>query len=156
MKDNEQLLIQISTRPFPPYTYVGGPRTPIPATEGQVVELKVDSQRAVEIEIKAESPAVFRFTAQFRAPGHDFVDFASAKDSSHVSKSTYDIELDAPIQPHTRLRIYFLVDGPSNHPYRIRVQCSQGGLPVGHPITCEGAIGPDGKIVFATAEATFI
>jgi hypothetical protein len=121
-----------------------------------MAELKIDPQRAVDIEIKAESPAVFRFTAQFRAPGHDFVDFASAKDSTHVSKSTYAIELRAPIQPHTHLRIYFLVDGPSNHPYKIRVQCSQGGLPLGDPIMCEGAIGPDGKIVFATVEATFV
>jgi hypothetical protein len=123
---------------------------------GQVAELKIDNQRPVDIEIKAESPAVFRFTAQFRAPGHDYVDFASAKDSTHVSKSTYDIELHAPIQPHTHLRIYFLVDGPSNHPYKIRVQCSQDGLPLGHPIMCEGVIGPDGKIVFTTVEATFI
>jgi hypothetical protein len=121
-----------------------------------MAELKIDRQRPVEIEIKAESPAVFIFTAQYRVPGHGYVDFASAKDSVHVSKSTYTIELRAPIEPYTDLRIYFLVDGPANHPYRIRVQCSQAGLPLGHPILCEGAIDAAGKIVFTTAEATFI
>jgi hypothetical protein len=119
-------------------------------------EIRIDPQSPVEIAIKAETPAVFRFTAQFRAPGQDYVDFASARDSSHVSQSAYSIQLNAPIRPYTDLRVYFLVDGPTNHPYRIRVQCSQGGSPVGAPIICEGTIGKDGKIVFATAEGTFV
>jgi hypothetical protein len=121
-----------------------------------MAELKIDPQRPVDIEIRAESPAVFRFTAQYRVPGHDYVDFASAKDSIHVSKSTYVIELAAPIEPYTDMRIVFLVDGPSKHPYRIRVQCSQDGQPLGEPIVRLGVIGPDGKIAFTTAAATFI
>ena len=121
-----------------------------------MAELKIDPQRAVEIEIKAESPAVFRFIAQFREPDKDYVDFASTKESTHLSKSTYLVELHSPIKPYTDLRIYFLIDGPANHPYRIAIQCSQGSLPLGHPIICEGAIGQDGKIIFVTAEATFI
>ena len=121
-----------------------------------MTELKIDPLRPVEIEIRAESPAVFRFTAQYRAPGHDYVDFASAKDSAHVSKSTYIIELAPPIQPYTDLKIVFLIDGPSRHPYRIRVQCSQDGRPLGGPIVRLGVIGADGKIAFAIAEATFI
>jgi hypothetical protein len=125
-------------------------------TEVQLVELKIDPKRAVDIEIKAESPAVFRFTAQYRAPGHGYITFATAAEVSHASKSTYNLELKAPVTPYTDLRIYFLVDGPSNHPFKIRVQCSQGGLPLGHPILCEGAIDQDGKIVIETAQATFI
>jgi hypothetical protein len=110
----------------------------------------------VEIELGAEAPAIFRFTAQYRVPGRDYVDFASARDSTQVGQGTYRTELDAPIASHTDLRIYFLVDAPANHRYRITVQCSQRGKPLGNPITCEGTIGGDGKIVFATAEATFV
>jgi hypothetical protein len=110
----------------------------------------------VEIQLSAESPAVFRFTAQYRVPGRDYLDFASARDSTQVGRGTYRIELDAPITPHTDLRIYFLVDAPANHRYRIAIQCSQRGNPLGTPLVCEGTIGIDGKIVFATAEATFV
>lgn len=121
-----------------------------------MAELKIDPQRAVEIEIRGESPAVFRFIAQFRAPGKDYVDFASTKESTHLSKGTYLVELHPPIKPFTDLRIYFLVDGPANHAYRISIQCSQTALPLGKAIICEGVIGQDGKIIFVTAEATFI
>ena len=110
----------------------------------------------MEIEVKAETPAVFRFTAQSRVPGHDYVDFASSSDVGLVSQSAYSIELPAPISPYTDLRINFLIDGPTNHPYRVRTQCSQGGAALGAPIICRGTIGKEGKIVFATAEATFV
>ncbi len=121
-----------------------------------MTDFRVDPQSPVEIEISSKSPAVFRFTAQYRVPGHDYVNFASARDSTRVSQSKYKTELQAPIASHTDLRIYFLVDGPANHDYRIAVQCSQRGKPLGEPLTCEGTIGDDGKIVFATAEATFV
>ena len=121
-----------------------------------MAEIRIDPQSPVEIDVKAETPAVFRFIAQFRAPGHDYVDFASASDSGYVSRSAYSIALPPPIRPYTDLRIYFLVDGPTNHTYRIRVQCAQAGAARGPPIICEGTIGKDGKIVFETAEATFV
>ena len=121
-----------------------------------MTEFRVDPQSPVEIEVKAGSPVVFRFTAQYRVPGRDYVNFASARDSTHVSQSTYRTELRAPIASHTDLRIYFLVDGPANHSYRIAVQCSQRGKPLGKPLICKGTIANDGQIVFATAEATFV
>jgi hypothetical protein len=110
----------------------------------------------VEIELSAASPAVFRFTGQYRVPGRDYVDFASARDSTRVNEGTYRTELDSPIASHTDLRIYFLVDAPANHNYRITVQCSQHEKSLGKPIIREGTIGNDGKIVFAIVEATFV
>lgn len=121
-----------------------------------MTEFRIDLQIPVEIEVSARSPAVFRFTAQYRAPKRDYVNFASARDSTRVSQSTYRTKLPAPIAPHTDLRIYFLVDGPANHAYRIAVECSQRGKSLGKPVICEGMIGNDGQIVFATAEATFV
>src|SRR5215210_153334 len=121
-----------------------------------MTEFRVDPQSPVEIEVSARSPAVFRFTAQYRVPGSDYVNFASARDATHVGQSTYRTHLEAPIASHTDLRIYFLVDGPANHAYHIAIQCSQHGKPLGKPLTCEGMIGNDGQIVFATAEATFL
>ena len=121
-----------------------------------MTEFRIDPRNPVEIELSSKSPAVFRFTAQFRTPGHDYINFASARDSKRVSQSTYRTELPAPIESHTALRVYLLVDGPANHRYRIAVNCSQRGKSLGAPITCEGTIGNDGQIVFATAEATFV
>ncbi|HEY1952666.1 MAG TPA: hypothetical protein VGG76_07655 [Gemmatimonadaceae bacterium] len=121
-----------------------------------MAELKIDPQRPIDIDIRAESPEVFSFTAQYRAPGHDYVDFASPKDAVRANHSSFTIELDAPIKRYTDLRIYFLVGGPSSHPFRIIVQCSQNGHALGQPIVCAGTIAADGKIAFKTAEATFI
>ncbi len=121
-----------------------------------MIEFRIDPLSPVEIEVRAESPAVFRFTAQYRVPGRDYVDFATAKSSTRVGESTYRTELRAPIHPYTDLRIYFLVDGPANHATRIAVQCSQRGKPLGKPIICGGTIGNEGKIVFANAQATLI
>ena len=121
-----------------------------------MTEFRVDPKNPVEIELTVESPAVFRFTAQYRVPGSDYVDFASARDSTRVSEGTYRTELNAPIASHTDLRIYFLVDAPANHRYRIAIECSQRGKPLGTPLVSEGTIGNDGKVVFATAEATFV
>jgi len=121
-----------------------------------MTEFRIDPQSPVEIEVRAESPAVFRFTAQYRVPGRDYVDFATAKGSTRVDEGAYRTALRAPIASYTDLRIYFLVDGPAKHATRIAVQCSQRGNSLGKPIICEGTIGADGKIVFATAEATFV
>lgn len=121
-----------------------------------MVEIKMDPFKPVDIEISAETPAVFRFIAQKRVPGRDFVEFATSADWGRENLSRYSFELLPPIKSYTDLRIYFLMDGASNHPTRISVAFSQSGKPLGDPIVCEGKIGGDDSVVFAKAEATLV
>lgn len=121
-----------------------------------MADISIDGALPVDIEIQAETVAVFRYTAQYRVPGGDYIDFATAKDSSLVSRSAYRLRLNPPVASYTDLRIYFLIDGPAERPYRIDVTLSQNGQAVGQPIVCSGQIGGDGKMVFDTAEATLV
>jgi hypothetical protein len=121
-----------------------------------MAEYKMDPLKPVDIEIKAETPAIFRFIAQKRVPGRDFRDFATSGDWGRESLSRYSFELLPPILTYTDLRIYFLMDGAANHPTRIRVTFSQSGQLLGAPITCEGTIGGDDSVVFTKAEATLV
>ena len=116
----------------------------------------MDPLVAVDIEIKADTPSVFRFIAQKRVPGRDFREFATSRDWGHESQSRYSFELLPPIRTYTDLRIYFLMDGAAGRPTRISVSISQNGQPLGEAIRCEGRIGSDGGLVFRTAEATLI
>lgn len=125
---------------FPDSPPLEGDRALIFPGEVSLTEFRIDPLSPVKIEVRAESPAVFRFTAQYRVPGRDYMDFASARDSTHVGQSAYRTELPPPIQSYTDLRIYFLIDGAARHAYRIAVQCAQRGKPVGKPIICEGTI----------------
>ena len=110
----------------------------------------------VDIEIRAETPSVFRFIAQKRIPGRDFRDFASSSDWGRESQSRYSFELLPPIRTYTDLRFYFLVDGAADRPTRLIVSLSQNGQPLGDEIICKGRIDSDGGVVFSTAEATLI
>jgi len=121
-----------------------------------MAQYRMDPLVAVDIDIRAETPLVFRFTAQKRVPGRAYREFASSKDWGHESLSRYSFELLPPIRTYTDLRIYFLIDAPAARPTRITVGCSQNGQPLGPPIVCEGKIGSDGSLVFLTAEATLI
>ena len=121
-----------------------------------MAEFKMDPLKPVDIEIKADTPAVFRFIAQKRVPGRDFRDFATSGDWGRESLSRYSFELLPPIKTYTDLRIYFLMDGAANHPTRIRVAFSQDGKALGAPVICEGAIGGDDSVVFTKAEATLV
>ena len=116
----------------------------------------MDPLESVDIEIKADTPAVFRFIAQKRVPGRDFRDFATSGDWGRESLSRYSFELLPPVRPFTDLRFYFLMDGASNHPVRIKVAFSQNGKLLGTPIVCEGVIGGDDSVVFGKAEATLL
>jgi hypothetical protein len=119
-----------------------------------MAEYKMDPLESVDIEIKADTPAVFRFIAQKRVPGRDFRDFATSGDWGRESLSRYSFELLPPVRTYTDLRFYFLMDGASNHPTRIRVSFTQNGKLLGPPVVCEGDIGGDDSVVFAKAEAT--
>lgn len=110
----------------------------------------------VDIEIRADTPSVFRFIAQKRVPGRAFREFATSKDWGRESLSRYSFELLPPIRTYTDLRCYFLVDAPAARPTRIVVTFSQNGQPLGEPIACEGKIGNDGSLTFLMAEATLI
>lgn len=121
-----------------------------------MAEYKMDPHESINIEIKAETQAVFRFIAQKRVAGRDFREFATSGDWGRESLGAYNFELRPPVVSDTHLRIYFLMDGAANHPTRIKVLVSQDGKPLGEPITCEGKIGGDDSVVFATAEATLL
>jgi hypothetical protein len=121
-----------------------------------MAEYEMDPLEPVDIEINAETPAVFRFIAQKRTPGRDFRNFATSGDWGRESLSRYSFELLPPVRSYTDLRIYFLMDGAGNHPTRIKVAFSQNGNPLGEPIVCEGKLGPDDSVEFVTAEATLI
>ena len=110
----------------------------------------------VEIEIRADTPSVFRFIAQKRVPGRDFRDFASSRDWGRESQDRYSFELLPPVRTYTDLRIYFLVDGAADRPTRIVVSLSQNSQWLGDSIVCKGRIASDGGVVFSTAEATLI
>jgi hypothetical protein len=155
MKDNVHLLTRNRHFNDRPDSYFGQ-LTTCPIVEGGMPELKTNLEIPVDIEITGETPGVFSFTAQYRIPGYDYVDFATAKDSVHVGQSVFRTQLHAPLKSYTDLRIYFLIDGQAKHAYRVKVQCSQAGAALGPPIVCKGKIGDGGKIVFETAEATFV
>lgn len=121
-----------------------------------MAEYKMDPLEAVDIEIRADTPAVFRFIAQRRIPGRDFSEFATSKDWGHESLSKYSLQLLPPVRSYTDLRIYILMDGASNHRTRIRIALSQHGFLLGDPIICEGKIGRDDSVEFMTAEATLV
>jgi len=121
-----------------------------------MTQFRMDPLVAVDIEIKGDTPSVFRFIAQKRVPGREFRDFASSADWGRESQSRYSFELLPPIRTYTDLRIYFLMDGAAGRPTRITVVFSQNGVPLGEAIVCEGKIGSDGGLVFRTAEATLI
>lgn len=121
-----------------------------------MAEIKMDPGKPVDIEIKADTPAVFRFIAQKRVPGRDFRDFATSGDWGRESLSRYSFELLPPIRTFTDLRIYFLMDGAANHPTRISVSFSQNGRLLAPPIVCEGEIGGDDSVIFTKAEATLV
>lgn len=121
-----------------------------------MAEFKMDPLKPVDIEIRADTPAVFRFIAQKRVPGRDFREFATSADWGRENLSRYSFELLPPIRPYTDLRIYFLMDGASNHPTRIKVAFSQSGKLLGDPVICEGMIGGDDSVVFAKAEGTLL
>lgn len=116
----------------------------------------MDPLESVDIEIRADTPSVFRFIAQKRIPGREFREFASSADWGHESLSRYWFELLPPVRSHTDLRIYFLMDSPAANPTHINVSFSQHGRSLGDPVSCEGATGSDGETVFATAEATLV
>jgi hypothetical protein len=121
-----------------------------------MTQYRMDPLVAVDIEIRGDTPSVFRFIAQKRVPGRDFRDFASSADWGRESQSRYSFELLPPIRTYTDLRIYFLMDGAAGRPTRITVSFSQNGQPLGDAVVCEGKIGSDGGLVFKTAEATLI
>jgi len=121
-----------------------------------MTQFRMDPLVAVDIEIKGDTPSVFRFIAQKRVPGREFRDFASSADWGRESQSRYSFELLPPVRTYTDLRIYFLMDGAAGRPTRITVVFSQNGAPLGEAIVCEGKIGSDGGLVFRTAEATLI
>jgi len=121
-----------------------------------MTQFRMDPLVAVDIEIKGDTPSVFRFIAQKRVPGREFRDFASSADWGRESQSRYSFELLPPIRTYTDLRIYFLMDGAAGRPTRITVVFSQNSAPLGEAIVCEGKIGSDGGLVFRTAEATLI
>lgn len=121
-----------------------------------MTQYRMDPLVAVDIEIRGDTPSVFRFIAQKRVPGRDFRNFASSADWGRESQSRYSFELLPPVRTYTDLRIYFLMDGAAGRPARITVAFSQNGEPLGEPIVCEGKIGSDGGLVFKTAEATLI
>jgi len=121
-----------------------------------MTQYRMDPLVAVDIEIRGDTPSVFRFIAQKRVPGRDFRDFASSADWGRESQSRYSFELLPPIRTYTDLRIYFLMDGAAGRPTRITVSFSQNGEPLGDAVICEGRIGSDGALVFKTAEATLI
>jgi len=117
---------------------------------------KMDPLESVKVEIRADTPSVFRFIAQKRVPGRDYRDFASSADWGRESQSRYSFELLPPVRTYTDLRIYFLMDGAAGRPTRIRIGFSQLGQPLGEPVVCEGRIDSDGSMVFSTAEATLV
>jgi hypothetical protein len=121
-----------------------------------MADYKMDPLEPVDIEIRADTPAVFRFIAQKRVPGKDFRDFASSGDWGRESLSRYSFELLPPVRPYTDLRFYFLMDGAANHPVRISLAFSQNEKSLGPTIVCEGVIGGDDSVVFAKAEATLL
>lgn len=117
---------------------------------------KMDPLEPVKVEIRADTPSVFRFIAQKRVPGRDYRDFASSADWGRESLSRYSFELLPPIRTYTDLRIYFLMDGAAGRSTRIRIEFSQSGQPLGEAIVCEGRIDTDGSMVFSTAQATLV
>ena len=121
-----------------------------------MTQYRMDPLVAVDIEIRGDTPSVFRFIAQKRVPGREFRDFASSGDWGRESQSRYSFELLPPIRTYTDLRLYFLMDGAAGRPTRITVAFSQNGEPLGEAVVCEGKIGSDGGLVFKTAEATLI
>lgn len=121
-----------------------------------MAEYKMDPLEAVDIDIRAETPTVFRFIAQRRVPGRDFSEFATSKDWGHESLSRYSLELLPPVRSYTDLRIYILMDGVANRPTRISVGFSQNGKHLGAPILCDGKVVGDGGMEFITAEATLV
>jgi hypothetical protein len=110
--------------------FVAASRRPSHSDQTSMPPLTVDAGQQLEIDIRAETVAAFRFTAQTRIPEGDFIDFASARDSQQISLSQYHIRLAPPIVAHTDLRIYFLIDGSAGRPYRIVVRLSQAGQPL--------------------------
>ncbi|MDQ3673260.1 MAG: hypothetical protein M3365_02655 [Gemmatimonadota bacterium] len=121
-----------------------------------MLQYKMDPLESVAVEIRADTPSVFRFIAQKRVPGRDYRDFAASSDWGRDSLSRYFFELLPPIRTYTDLRIYFLMDAPAGRPTRISVSISQSGQPLGDPIVCQGRIDSDGSMVFSTAEATLV
>ena len=121
-----------------------------------MAQYKMDPLESIAVEIRADTPSVFRFIAQKRIPGRDYRDFAASSDWGRESLSKYSFELLPPIRTYTDIRIYFLMDGAAGRPTRIKVSFSQSGQLLGEPIVCEGRIDSDGSMVFATAEATLV
>ncbi len=121
-----------------------------------MAQYKMDPLESVDVDIRADTPSVFRFIAQKRVPSRDFRDFASSKDWGLESLSRYSFKLLPPVRTYTDLRIYFLMDGAADRPTRIKVGFSQNRQPLGDPIVREGKIGSDGGMAFLTAEATLI
>ena len=121
-----------------------------------MAQYKMDPLEPVAVEIRADTPSVFRFIAQKRIPGRDYRDFAASSDWGRESLSKYSFELLPPIRTYTDLRFYFLMDGPAGRPTRISVSFLQSGQPLGDVIVCEGRIDSDGSMVFSTAEATLV
>jgi hypothetical protein len=121
-----------------------------------MAEYKMDPLEPVDIDIRAETPAVFRFIAQRRVPGRDYSEFATSKDWGHESLSRYSLELLPPVRSYTDLRIFILMDGAENRPTRIKIALSQNGKHLGEPIVCDGKVGNDGNVEFITAEATLV
>jgi hypothetical protein len=121
-----------------------------------MAQYKMDPLESVAVEIRADTPSVFRFIAQKRVPGRDYRDFASSSDWGRESLARYSFELLPPIRTYTDIRIYFLMDGAAGRPTRINVSFSQSGQLLGQAIVCEGRIDSDGSMVFSTAEATLV
>lgn len=117
---------------------------------------KMDPLAPVDVDIRADTPSVFRFIAQKRVPGRDYRDFASSADWGRESLSRYSFELLPPIRTYTDLRIYFLMDGAAGRATRLTVSFSQSGQQLGEPIVCDGRIDSDGSMVFSRAEATLV
>jgi hypothetical protein len=121
-----------------------------------MAEYKMDPLEPVDIDIRADTPSLFRFIAQRRVPGREFSEFATSKDWGHESLSRYSLELLPPVRSYTDLRIYILMDGAESRPTRITITLSQEGKHLGAPIVCDGKIGGDGSMEFITAEATLV
>ena len=121
-----------------------------------MAEYKMDPLEPVDIDIRSDTPTVFRFIAQRRVPGRDFSEFATSKDWGHESLSRYSLELLPPVRSYTDLRIFILMDGAANRPTRIQVSFSQNGKHLGEPIVCDAKIASDGGVEFITAEATLV
>jgi hypothetical protein len=119
-------------------------------------QYKMDPLEPVDVEIRADTPSVFRFIAQKRVPGRDYRDFAASSDWGRESLSKYSFELLPPIRTYTDIRIYFLMDGQAGRPTHIEVAFSQSGQPLGQPIVCDGRIDSEGSMVFSRAEATLV